>query len=459
MVRISDLLNTARRGLHAQSHALHVASHNIANANTDGYSRQRVSMAPSEPLRTPAGMVGTGVDVTQIERLRESLWDWQLNAEYQELARWQARAMALQEIEVLINEPSETGLAAALEGFWDSWQTLANYPEEASARQQVREWGLRLAAAFNRVYRGLTTVQQSLDEQVGLLVNQVNDLGRQIAALNVQIAQAESSGVQANDFRDRRDLLINELSRLVDVQVIEMPSGMVNVTVGGETLVAGDKVRNIEVTTTTVQGVVVHSPRWGVNGREVLIRGGRIGGLLEMIHSVIPQYRTRLDTVATAVATEVNRVHQQGYAPDGSSGIPFFAPDTSGAGDIAVHPAILNSLNAIAASRDGTVGNGDIALEISRIKNQAVINQGTESINSFFRRIVAALGLDIQSATNTSENLEQFVQQLEMKRESVSGVSLDEEMADLIRFQRAYQASARLVAMVDELMQTVLNMV
>ncbi|MDZ7413829.1 MAG: flagellar hook-associated protein FlgK, partial [candidate division KSB1 bacterium] len=204
MVRISDLLNTARRGLHAQSHALHVASHNIANANTDGYSRQRVSMAPSEPLRTPAGMVGTGVDVTQIERLRESLWDWQLNAEYQELARWQARAMALQEIEVLINEPSETGLAAALEGFWDSWQTLANYPEEASARQQVREWGLRLAAAFNRVYRGLTTVQQSLDEQVGLLVNLVNDLGRQIAALNVQIAQAESSGVQANDFRDRR---------------------------------------------------------------------------------------------------------------------------------------------------------------------------------------------------------------------------------------------------------------
>ncbi len=459
MVRISDLLNIARRGLHAQSHALQVTSHNIANANTEGYSRQRVSLAPSEPLRTTVGMLGTGVEVTEVQRLRESFWDRQLNAEYQELGRWQARTTALQEIEGLINEPSDTGLAAALGGFWDSWQILANSPEEGTARQQVREWGQRLVAAFNRVYQGLTTVQQSLDEHVGLLISQVNDLGRQIAALNVQIAQAESSGLPANDFRDRRDLLLNELSRLVDVQVIETPSGMVKVTVGGETLVAGDQVRNIDVTTTTVQGVVVHSPRWGVNGREVVIRGGRVGGLLEMVHVIIPQYRTRLDTLAAAVATEVNRVHQSGYARDGSSGIPFFSPATTGAGDIALHPAVLNSLDAIAASRDGSVGNGDVALQISRLKDQPSINQGTESINSFFRGIVTALGLDIQSGTSTVENLEQFVQVLEMRRESVSGVSLDEEMADLIRFQRAYQASARLVNVVDELMQTVLEMV
>ncbi|MBC7187802.1 MAG: flagellar hook-associated protein FlgK, partial [Calditrichaeota bacterium] len=361
MVRISDLLNIARRGLQAQSHALQVTSHNIANANTEGYSRQRVTMAPSPPVRTPTGMLGTGVDIAQIERLRESLWDWQLRAEYQELGRWQEHASALGEVEGLLNEPSDTGLSATLQGFWDSWQTLANHPEEGAARQEVRHWGQRLVAAFNGVYRDLGKVQQNLDEQVGLLISQVNDLGRQIASLNVQIAQVEAGGLQANDLRDRRDLLLNELSKLVDVQVLEMPSGMVNVTVGGETLVAGDKVRSMEVTTTTVQGVVVHSPRWGVNGREVVIRGGRIGGMLEMITTVIPQYRTRLDTLAAAVASEVNRVHMSGYAPDGSTGIPFFSPETTGAGDIALHPAVANSVNAIAASQDGTPGNGDIA--------------------------------------------------------------------------------------------------
>ncbi len=459
MVRISDLLNIARRGLQAQSHALQVTSHNIANANTEGYSRQRVAMAPSAPLRTPVGMLGTGVEVSQVVRLRESYYDWQLRLEYQELGRWQERANALAEVEGLLNEPSEYGLAATLQGFWDSWQDLANNPEESSARQEVRYWGQRLVAAFYGLDRGLIEVQQGLDEQVGLLINQINELGRQIAELNVQISQAEASGVQANDFRDRRDLLLNELSRLVDIQVMEMPSGMVNITVGGETLVAGDKVRTIEVTTTTVEGVVVHSPRWGVNGREVVIRGGRVGGMLEMINDLIPQYRTRLDTLAAAVATEVNRLHQSGYAPDGSSGIPFFDPNTSGAGDIALHPAVINSLNAIAASQDGTGANGDIALQISRLKDELCINDASESINSFFRRTIAALGLDVQAAHSSVENISQFVQQLENRQESVSGVSLDEEMANLIAFQRAYQASARVVNVVDELMQTVLQMI
>lgn len=459
MVRISDLLNIARRGLQAQSHALQVTSHNIANANTEGYSRQRVTMAPSAPVRTPTGMLGTGVDIAQIERLREGLWDWQLRAEYQELGRWQEHASALGELEGLLNEPSDTGLSATLQGFWDSWQTLANHPEEAAARQEVRHWGQRLVAAFNGVYRDLGKVQQNLDEQVGLLIGQVNDLARQIASFNVQIAQAEASGLQANDFRDRRDLLLNELSKLVDVQVLEMPSGMVNVTVGGETLVAGDKVRSIDVTTTTVQGVVVHSPRWGVNGREVVIRGGRVGGMLEMINTVIPQYRTRLDTLAAAVASEVNRVHMSGYAPDGSTGIPFFSPETTGAGDIALHPAVVNSLVAIAASLDGTPGNGDIALQISRLKDVPSINNGTESISGFFRSTIAALGLDMQAADNSVEYLNAYIQQLETKRESVSGVSLDEEMANLIAFQRAYQASARVVNVVDELMRTVLEMI
>jgi len=139
--------------------------------------------------------------------------------------------------------------------------------------------------------------------------------------------------------------------------------------------------------------------------------------------------------------------------------MPFFDPHTTGAGDIALHPAVVNSIYAIAASQDGTAGNGDIALQISRLKDALCIDNATESISGFFRRTVAALGLDVQAANSTAENVAQYVQQLENRQESVSGVSLDEEMANMIAFQRAYEASARVVKVVDELMQTVLGMI
>lgn len=459
MARISDVLNIARRALNVQRTALNITGHNIANANTEGYTRQRVTMSSTIPLRTTEGLLGTGVYITDIRRIRDSFLDAQIISENHGLGRWEYRERIFGEIEANFAEPSEYSLGTVITQFWDSWQDLANNPESTAVRQVVRQRANTLSATMNDIYNKLVTTQKNLNQEVGSIVKQINEMGEMIAELNKKIGYTETAGMNANDYRDQRDLLLQKLGRLTNFQVTEMDNGMINVTIGGEMFVGLTDTRQIEFGSRALGQISVDYPSWGRTGHEVLITEGRLGAVLEMRDEAIPQYQNRLDTLALAIVEEVNAIHKNGYSLSGSTNNPFFSEETTGAADIEISSLVRADVDIIAASSDGSPGNGDIALDIAQLKDIGVIDNNQTSITEYYNSTINILGLESEEATAMRENQELFLQQLEQKLESTSGVSLDEEMTNMLQQQRAFEAAAKLVNTVDEMFVTLINMV
>ncbi len=245
-------LDIAYRALQAQQQAIDVINQNIANANTPGYSRQIADLAATPPYTIPAlnrdasaGQMGTGVAVTDIQRARSSFIDYQIRGESQTQGQWGKMRDALNQVEVVFDEPSDSGLNSLLSKFWQSWQDLANNPQDDGARRALVEQAQSLAVSLNSKYSQLTAIQQDLDRQITLGTQNVNQLAQQIASLNVSIAQVEASGQQANDLRDKRDLLLDQLSKTMGVTYYENSDGMVNVFLGGRQLVYRDKAETL----------------------------------------------------------------------------------------------------------------------------------------------------------------------------------------------------------------------
>ena len=459
MARISDVLNLARRALNVQRTAMNITGHNIANANTEGYTRQRVTMSSTIPLRTTDGMLGTGVQVVDIRRIRDTYLDAQILSENLGMGRWEYRERVYGEMEAVFAEPSDHALSAVLTQFWDSWQDLSNNPESAAVRQVVKQRANTLATTLNDVHSKLVTIQKNLNQEVGSIVKQINEMGEKIADLNRKIALTETTGKNANDYRDQRDLLLQKLGRLVDFQQVEMDNGMINVTIGGEMFVGLTETRHIEFGSKSLGDISVDVPKWESTENELRIVEGRLGAVLEMRDEVVPQYQDRLDTLALALVQEVNALHRDGYSLSGSTNILFFDEETTGAADIDLSAEVKADVNMIAASSDGSPGNGDIALDLAQLKDVAVLDNDQSSITDYYNSLINVLGLESEEAISMRENQELFLEQLEQKLESISGVSLDEEMTNMMQQQRAFQAAAQLVNTVDEMFVTLLDMV
>ncbi|HAA89837.1 MAG TPA: flagellar hook-associated protein FlgK, partial [Peptococcaceae bacterium] len=239
-------IELAKRGLQAQQRALDVTGHNVANANTPGFTRQEAVLATETPYPVPglnmpwgAKQIGTGVEVAEIRRLRDSFIDLQVRHENKALGYWEARENALEKIEVILNEPSDSGLRSVLEAFWQSLEELSKNPESLAVRSVVRQRGLALTETFNHLDCQLRELQDDLDNSVRVKVNEVNSLGRQIADLNQQILKIEVTGARANDLRDRRDVLLDQLARIINIQAYEDDKGLAQVIIGGRPLVQG----------------------------------------------------------------------------------------------------------------------------------------------------------------------------------------------------------------------------
>ena len=459
MIRISDVLGIARRALHAQRAALNTTGHNIANASTEGYSRQRVIMSPTYPIHKSFGLIGTGVQVTDIERVRNVYLDAQIRTETSELGRWGLHERIYGELEVAMAEPSDAGLGTAMSKFWDSWQDLANNPESHAVRNVVQKQGSVLVETFHDIYNKVTSLQRNLNVETESYISQINSLGAQIAELNMKISTTESQGVNANDFRDKRDLLLDELSSLVDISTIETDNGMVNVTIHGEMFVGLTESREILTGTRAIGNVKAIYPHWSNTTEQMTLGGGKLGGIIDMQTEIIPDYLDRLDFLALSLVEQVNTLHQDGYGQDGSTGNLFFSDQTVGAYNIDLAPAIKNNVEIIAASADGSAGDSSVAMDINQVKTALVLFNNTTSLTDYYNTMITDLGLESEEAISLRANQEMFVDEIELKRQEASGVSLDEEMTDLIKYQRSFQAAAQLVSAVDEMMQTVINMI
>lgn len=472
-------LNTALTALHTMQKSIQTSSHNVANANTPGYSRQKAVLITGDPYAVPAnnryntfGQVGTGVNTEQIQRFRSGFLDSQIRTETESYKGWETRRDLLKQIETIMPEPSSTGINSRMSAFWTSWHNLATTPDAAATRGHVAETAEDLTASLRDTYRQLSDLQTELDDRVALQVETINDLAKRIGALNHTIRDVQGVGQQPNDLRDERDKLLTELSGIINVDSHETASGTMMVSLGGKLLVMDHVVTEISAEADPANGSL-NRIVWADTGSAVEVAGiplegglsslaaerlgGELGGTLIARDLIIPDKMADLDDIANAFISEVNTLHQAGFGLDGSTGWNFLSG--TGARDIALHDDIKADTNRIAtaATAGGVPGDGSLALSISRLEEATVLNGGTTSIKDFYRASITALGQERQQADVMTENQELLVQHLETQQAEVAGVSLDEETVNLLQFQRTYQAAARVMTTVDEMLEKVIN--
>lgn len=462
MAALTQIFETARRSLLAQRDAMGVTSHNIANAGTVGYTRERAELTTTTPIPNRIGLLGTGVEMSSISRLREKFVDTQYRSTNQQLNNASTQSRIFSQIEAIVNEPSENGLQSMMQGFSKAWQSLAATPEDMSVRQIVLQSASTLSNGIQQLYSGLDQLRSDLKEEVSANVDKINVLAKDIADFNEKIKTANNTKMSANDLMDSRDLKIDELSAIANIRAVEDASGFVNVSIGGVSIVnqmSTTELLVVSTVTSTGTGVSVQA---GSSTNQAQITGGELGGLLQQYNTTIPGYKSQVDTLGQSIMDEVNALHTNGYGLKALSsdlsaptGTQFFSGYSGGV--LTINSDLVDNPSLIAASLTGAAGDNENANKIANIFDTPTMNTGTVSHNQFYAAFTSKIGTDASSASRDEQNQQLILTQVENQRNSYSGVSLDEEMTNMIKFQRAYDASAKLIKTVDEMMSTIIQ--
>ncbi|SER40835.1 flagellar hook-associated protein 1 FlgK [Gracilibacillus ureilyticus] len=568
-------LEVAKRALHAQQSALYTTGHNIANANTEGYTRQRVNFEQTSPYPPAsrnrpeiAGQIGSGVEAGSIERIRDSFIDKQYRQENTKVGFYETKADMMSKLETILNEPSEQGISQTFDLFWKSLQDLSVNPEDSGSRSVVKERAVALAEVFNYAHDSLQQVRGNLKDEIGVDGKAINSLIDQINQLNGQIAKIEPHGYVPNDLYDERDRLVDQLSSYVDIKVDYKKSsgqpspiaqGIATITLNSDpsttqnsaeqiVLVDGtgengaipgsdDAVNHMyvdfdnennaravffvdpnrdpdvksedyvaqlvnESVSGTESHIIIYADDFNINGKvDALLDGtGYLTNFDYASYDVDNEYSSTgeindilndLDKLVKNFVTEFNTVHSEGFDLEGDQGIAnfFVGYDKDGnetteitADNIAVNSIIKNDVNKIAASTNedhdgdgvndgGASGNGSNAVNLADVYTKRAEEyagydvddigeddfQPKTSAKSFFESIIGELGVITQESNRMQSNSQVLRQQVEESRQAISSVSLDEEMTNLIQFQHAYNAAARNMTVVDEMLDRIIN--
>lgn len=458
----------ARRGMSAHQTALNVTAHNIANASTVGFSRQQAVFQATTPSGSAtgnrgagAGMMGTGAHIAEIRRVRDGFLDFQLRQQLSKQSNWQERNEALATVEMILMEPSDTGLSNVFERFWGSWQELAKNPTSGAVRAAVVETSATLAASLNSLAAQSEVILSDLNVKAEIAVVDINALSSQLAVLNEQIVTNLGAGLNPNDLMDRRDVLLDDLAKIVDFRALEQPNGAINIAVGGRHLV--QEGRSVPLTSGLVAGEMVAT--WP-DGERLAFSEGRLSGIAAARSFISSEFLGRLNTLAVALRESVNAVHRAGQVLPPAVPTPanedFFVTPPAATGQearhIRVNPEIVANHGLLrAAAPSAGLADGSNALAIARLRN-ATMPGGTASLEGYFAGMVTDLGVESQQAERIMLNQESLTNQLQNRREETAGVSIDEELAYMVQFQHGYQASARLLATMDEILQTIINL-
>jgi flagellar hook-associated protein 1 FlgK len=467
MSKISAMLDVGKRSLMNSQTALQTVGHNIANKSTEGFSRQRVELVTNEPIGEGNLRIGMGARAGVVTRTNNPWLEKQIQREGSNMGYADARAESLGRIEQVYNEQTEKGLNQYMNGFFNSFRELSNNPESLASRTMVREAGESLTKEFGRVVTQLHDVQDDVDGQLLNLTEEVNQMTKEVASLNEKIQIVEVQGMPANDERDRRDLLLKKLGEKIDISWAEGTDGHVAVTAGRTALlVSGTSYSELKAAHTDERDRVEIFYQSTPNGTPVnvtnQIKGGRIGGALEVRDDVVEGLLGSIDHMAYTFAEEVNKAHIEGFDRYGKQGVLFFEmpEQTQGAAaTLAVNRTIFNDVGRIAAgAKANAPGDNTVANVISSLQNRQLMDQGSSTFDDFYNTQVGQIGTVTQRAIKTQESQKGVLNQLQNIRESISGVSLDEETTKMIEFQKAYDASARLIRTADEMFDTILNL-
>ncbi|SFQ53415.1 flagellar hook-associated protein 1 FlgK [Psychrobacillus psychrotolerans] len=506
-------LETARRGLTTQQSALYTTGHNISNANTVGYSRQRVNMEatlgyPGTGLNAPKipGHLGTGVQAQSVQRVRDQFIDRQYRQETSKLGYWETKSNAVSQMEDILSEPSDFGLNTSLDQFWSSLQILGTSPDDASTRQVVVQKGIAVAESFNYISKQLTEIQENLKNEILVTTKDMNSILKQIASINEEIQAIEPNGYMPNDLYDARDVLLDELSSYFPVEVsyeksggnaLAIAEGSMNITIktsnGPVSLVNGKEFSTVTANTganipiTDAEGYQPFTS-FTISGYPIPIKLEDLEANKGQIHSLIssygygepadntgfyPEMLKKLDELANAFAKTFNDVHTNGSDLKGNKGQEFFINKTDEnistgitASNIKVHSKFEKDPSLLAASTsdpiNGTTGkpepgNGANALLLANIKAKPADGLGGATIQTYYQSMIGQMGVVGEQANRLATNSATIQLTVANNRASVSSVSLDEEMTNMITFQQAYNANARMITVVDETLDKIIN--
>lgn len=598
-------LEIGKKSIMMHQAALAITGHNVANANTPGYTRQIPNIVASKPWHAPMlntnsklGQLGTGVDIVRIDRIRDSFLDMQIRNENKTAGYWSMIQGTYSKLEVILNEPSEDGIRAVMDQYWQAWQDLSAHPESEAVRAVLAQRGMAVADVFNHTSRQLKELKQDVNDSVAIKVNEINSIAMQLKDLNKQILAISIAGKQPNDLLDRRDLLLDQLSGLIDINIYEDNKGMVAVQAGGRTLVQGIEMNKLS---TIQDNEGMHMVVWEDTGVKANIRSGELRGLLDArgktlldqekmpseYRELIPDMLARLNSMAKTIIQRTNDLHREGYSLNNKSTLPdgtnFFIEPPEPQDSIVdwaqmmkVESFITMDTKNIAAAGEATwdtagnkanFGDGSNALRIAQLKHDAdnsqlrpasittkeidlaalqgdtlsfqimfsgqiydisydveltddwsEIKTGLEAainlipalngkftveladngaisssiviksndnkfqsiynfspagineaknyhlmrvkdatVDDFWRAMTASVGVLTQESHRMVSNQKMLLGQLENKKESLSGVSLDEEMTNMIKFQHAYNAAARFITTIDAALDVIVN--
>jgi flagellar hook-associated protein 1 FlgK len=442
----------AAQALDVDQGALDATSNNIANSNTPGYSREVVDLSEQTPVVFGNITYGTGVTLQQIQSIRDQVLTLQIAQQTSQQSNSQTQLNALQQVQAMFSVPTQ-GIGANLSAFFSSISQLSTNPSDGSQRQAVITAAQNLASSFNQTSQNLTGVQQNLNQSVSSTVNQINGLTQQIAQINAQVGQMQQLGQDPGSLMDQENQLINQLSQLTNVNEIQTEHGLTLTTGNGAALVVGNQSFALQTQTNPATGMAdVFSQGQDITSS---IQGGSLGGTVQVRDQDIPGILNQLNTLASQFATSFNAAQATGFDANGNPGQALFSA-TAGAGAAASFSLVTTDPNAIAASSDGTAGsNGNVANLMAVQTN--TLPSGQTPTDSYANMVSQSGNLAAQAqAENTASTTN--VNQLSDQLGSISGVSINEETTNLLNYQNAFSAAARVVTTVDALTTDVLNM-
>lgn len=421
MSGLLSTLNTAKSGMNVSQVAIQTTSHNISNINTPGYSRQRVNQSASSPYSMPgknsnfgAGQIGTGAQIDDVTRIRNSFYDYQYRSESHQYGSTSVKYEYFKNIEGIFNEPSDTAISSSLNSFFNSWSELSKDPQSSGVKSVVIENGKYLSNSINSAFKRLESLEEGLDKQSEYIMDEVNSMLSQLDKLEKNIKIIQGSGKSPNDFLDKRDQLLDNLSFKLNINDKDVKATLKK---------AYDANGKVTLDDLTKSGVKI---------------SGELEGTLSMKQE-INKYKGGLKQLANTITSNVNDAAGQEIfkAKDGEL--------------ISINPEMLQEPEKINVT-------ADIALKVYELKSEKVnINGKDMTINTFYNSMIQDLGQSSAAVIRDESNQSKLLENIDSSRSSVSGVSLDEEMISLVQLQHTYSANAKVMSTIDSLLDVVVN--
>lgn len=449
------LFEAAKTGMYTAERQLGTTAHNLVNANTPGFSRQRVETAPIA-VRMGTGQMGLGVSVSQVVRMRNDLVDTQLMDKRMNMGYMMSKSAIFEQLQSTLASDTGGDLDAYVGRVFDAFSKVASDPQDVSVRNALLAESRQLVDKFNDMHRSIKVSDELVMQNITDDISQVNQLLRDIASLNQTISASKATGRPDFQSMDIQSQKLEELSNLTSFEKHIADNGSVELRIGGILVVNESNAKSLraEISPTHRQVFV----RLQDNGKILVPDGGSLAGSIEMYTKEIPDIQNKLDALASTIVTRFNDLHRQGFGLDDDFSRNFFDPDGTTAETIRLNPEIANNLRFIAASSAaGEAGNGDIAAQIADLRNAGAIN-GRKMVD-FAIQLISQPGSRISELQTAIETRDAELRMLEVQQERESGVNLDEELGMMIQFQNAYQGSARVLASAQQMYDTLLGLI